>query len=86
MKCLFKIAVLFALAQPAMSADTDPMARLDTNQNRLLEESEAQAALKKIATGVFRLRRSRAGLVGQSRRLQAPMRMGDSIFRNTPLY
>ena len=48
MKCLFKIAVLFALAQPAMSADTDPMARLDTNQNRLLEESEAQAACRQL--------------------------------------
>ena len=48
MKCLFKIAVLFALAQPAMSVDTDPMARLDTNQNRLLEESEAQAAGRQL--------------------------------------
>ena len=48
MKCLFKFAVLFALAQPAMSADTDPMARLDTNQNRLLEESEAQAAGRQL--------------------------------------
>jgi hypothetical protein len=48
MKCLFKIAVLFALAQPAMGADTDPMARLDSNQNRLLEESEAQAAGRQL--------------------------------------
>ena len=48
MKFLCKIVVLFALAQPAMSADTDPMFRLDTNQNRLLEESEAQAAGRQL--------------------------------------
>ena len=31
-----------------MSGDTDPMARLDTNQNRLLEEREAQAAGRQL--------------------------------------
>ena len=38
----------FALAHAAVGADTDPMARLDTNQNRVLEESEAQAAGRQL--------------------------------------
>jgi hypothetical protein len=93
MKCLFKTAVLFALAQPAMSADIDPMARLDTNQNRLLEESEAQAAgrqsfgsIDENRHGRLRPEEIRVDRVGQSRRLRTPMRMGDSVSRNTPLY
>ena len=48
MKYFLAIAVLFALAHAAVAADTDPMDRLDTNQNRLLEESEAQAAGRQL--------------------------------------
>ena len=41
-------AVLFALAHAAVAAGPDSMDRLDRNQNRLLEESEAQAAGRQL--------------------------------------
>ena len=44
MKCFLIIAVLLALAHAPVAAGPHSMDRLDTNQNRLLEESEAQAA------------------------------------------
>ena len=52
MKYSLAIAVLLALAHATVAADTDPMDRLDTNQNRLLEESEAQAAGRQLFVSI----------------------------------